>query len=154
MLNFHYELWTSCLVVLTKTWITPVNGNSLSDFRRSLSAIAIMSKLTCHYPLNCCTFLSSGPAIAKRKHRFFEPKKPLSPFLPSLFGEGSGERLPFSPRGDREGVSSYIINHPPKLGDWSHKKKKTEADFRLLVIVLGEQIKDCRLSSLTSLTIA
>ena len=46
-----------------------------SDFRRTLSAIAIMSKLTCHYPLNTCTFLSSGSAIAKRKHRFFEPEK-------------------------------------------------------------------------------
>ena len=57
----------SRLVVLTKTLITPVNGISLSDFCCTLSAIAIMSKLTCHYPLNCCTFLSSGPAIARRK---------------------------------------------------------------------------------------
>ena len=46
-----------------------------SDFRRTLSAIAIMSKLICHYPLNCCTFLTSGYAIARQKHRFFEPEK-------------------------------------------------------------------------------
>ena len=60
---------------LKKTIITPVNGISLSDFRSSLSASAIMSKLTWHYPLNSCTFLTSGYAIAKRKHRFFEPEK-------------------------------------------------------------------------------
>ena len=75
-MNFRLVVWSfSCLVVLTKTKITPVNGISLSDFCCTLSAIAIMSKLTCHYPLNCCTFLSSGPAIARQKHRFFEPKK-------------------------------------------------------------------------------
>ena len=40
-----------------------------------------MSKLTCHYPLNSCTFLTSGYAIAKQKHRFFEPEKHYYFFL-------------------------------------------------------------------------
>ena len=84
-------------VVLTKTLITPVNGISLSDFCSTLSAIAIMSKLTCHYPLNCCTFLSSGSAIAKQKHRFFEPKKPFIPppsYHTSPLGETERGSLP------------------------------------------------------------
>ena len=38
-----------------------------TDFRSVSSANAIMSKLTCHYPLNHCTFLTSGHPIAKRK---------------------------------------------------------------------------------------
>ena len=45
-----------------------------------------MSKLTCHYPLYSCTFLSSGSAIAKQKHRFFEPEKQWKPKAePNLF---------------------------------------------------------------------
>ena len=38
-----------------------------SDFRSTSSASAIMSKLTCHYPLNHYTFQTSGHPIAKRK---------------------------------------------------------------------------------------
>ena len=63
---FSCHLQNPVLDLLTKTIITPVNGNSLSDFCCTLSAIAIMSKLTCHYPLNCCIFLSSGPAIVRK----------------------------------------------------------------------------------------
>ena len=79
-----------------------------------------MSKLTCHYPLNSCTFLTSGYVIARQKHRFFEPKKPsCRPAIPKCTHPSSITHQPsyiilqpsssFSPRGDREGVIIFPL---------------------------------------------
>ena len=73
--TFNYLIRWISEIRLTKTEITPGNGISLVDFRSNSSVSAIMSELTWRYPLNSCTFLTVGYAIARQKHRFFEPEK-------------------------------------------------------------------------------
>ena len=105
------------LGLLTKTTKTPDNGISLSDFRCSLSAIAIMSELTWHYPLNCCTFLSSGLCHCQEKQ--WKPKAE-----PNLFELCWGASCFAHSEKPRFAKKPFTINHAPELTlnrePWTH----------------------------------